>query len=148
MSAARAGMAGVYRVPECGAAFPAAEGRRVTHNTSPGNPDVREPFSGQRVSDRPDPREAVPFVPVLQARHDCGPAPSPADDSPLAPRRGGIDEGRIRGGETGRTGREGCEAGVYGNRTHRELCSNPPLVLKTRARTSGANTPEKPTVVS
>lgn len=34
------------------------------------------------------------------------------------------------------------QAGVYGNRTHWELCSNPPLVLKTRARTSGANTPE------
>jgi hypothetical protein len=31
--------------------------------------------------------------------------------------------------------------GVYGNRTHRELCSNPPLVLKTRANTSCANTP-------
>src|SRR5215467_11834403 len=34
------------------------------------------------------------------------------------------------------------EAGVYGNRTHWELCSNPPLVLKTRAPTRGANTPE------
>ena len=33
------------------------------------------------------------------------------------------------------------ETGVYGNRTHRELCSNPPLVLKTRAPTRGANTP-------
>src|SRR6059058_1271566 len=32
--------------------------------------------------------------------------------------------------------------GAYGNRTHRELCSNPPLVLKTRAPTRGANTPE------
>src|SRR5437867_12919164 len=36
---------------------------------------------------------------------------------------------------------KGMEAGVYGNRTHRELCSNPPLVLKTRAPTRGANTP-------
>src|SRR5262249_8211888 len=34
------------------------------------------------------------------------------------------------------------ETGVYGNRTHWELCSNPPLVLKTRAPTRGANTPE------
>ena len=33
--------------------------------------------------------------------------------------------------------------GVYGNRTHCELCSNPPLVLKTRAPTRGANTPER-----
>ena len=33
-------------------------------------------------------------------------------------------------------------AGVYGNRIHWELCSNPPLVLKTRAGTSRANTPE------
>jgi hypothetical protein len=33
-------------------------------------------------------------------------------------------------------------AGVYGNRTHSELCSNPPLVLKTRATTRCANTPE------
>lgn len=32
--------------------------------------------------------------------------------------------------------------GVYGNRTHRELCSNPPAVLKTVAPTRGANTPE------
>src|SRR5438552_19023547 len=31
--------------------------------------------------------------------------------------------------------------GVYRNRTDRELCSNPPLVLKTRAPTRGANTP-------
>src|SRR6516162_5957891 len=30
---------------------------------------------------------------------------------------------------------------VYGNRTHWELCSNPPLVLKTRALARGANTP-------
>src|SRR6266852_6284025 len=36
----------------------------------------------------------------------------------------------------------GKEAGVYGNRTHRELCSNPPLVLKTRAAARRANTPE------
>jgi integrase/recombinase XerD len=34
------------------------------------------------------------------------------------------------------------QAGVYGNRTHLELCSNPTLVLKTRAPTRGANTPE------
>src|SRR5438105_2496680 len=32
------------------------------------------------------------------------------------------------------------EAEVYGNRTHWELFSNPPLVLKTRAPTRGANT--------
>lgn len=31
---------------------------------------------------------------------------------------------------------------MYGNRTHWELCSNPPLVLKTRAPTRGANTPK------
>ena len=37
--------------------------------------------------------------------------------------------------------RDLCETGVYGNRTHCELCSNPPLVLKTRAPTRGANTP-------
>ena len=34
------------------------------------------------------------------------------------------------------------KAGVYGNRTHRELCSNPPLVLKTRAATRRTNTPD------
>src|SRR2546421_10323280 len=33
-------------------------------------------------------------------------------------------------------------AGVYGNRTHWGRCSHPPLVLKTRAGTSRANTPE------
>jgi hypothetical protein len=33
-------------------------------------------------------------------------------------------------------------AGVYGNRTHCERLSHPPLVLKTRAGTSRANTPE------
>src|SRR4051812_45528193 len=33
--------------------------------------------------------------------------------------------------------------GVYGNRIHRELCSNPPPVLKTGAPTRGANTPRK-----
>src|SRR5438045_133142 len=33
------------------------------------------------------------------------------------------------------------EAGVYGNRTHCERSSHPPLVLKTRAGTSRANTP-------
>ncbi len=32
--------------------------------------------------------------------------------------------------------------GVYGNRIHWELCSNPPLVLKTRAITRCANTPK------
>ena len=32
---------------------------------------------------------------------------------------------------------------MYGNRTHSELCSNPPLVLKTRAITRCANTPRK-----
>ena len=31
---------------------------------------------------------------------------------------------------------------MYGNRTHWELCSNPPLVLKTRADTSRADTPQ------
>ena len=31
---------------------------------------------------------------------------------------------------------------MYGNRTHWELCSNPPMVLKTMANTSCANTPE------
>jgi|GEM_PF-3075277 len=34
------------------------------------------------------------------------------------------------------------KAGMYGNRTHWELCSNPPMVLKTMANTSCANTPE------
>jgi hypothetical protein len=33
-------------------------------------------------------------------------------------------------------------AGVYGNRTHRERLSHPPLVLKTRPGTSRGNTPE------
>src|SRR5215472_1217040 len=37
--------------------------------------------------------------------------------------------------------------GVYGNRTHRELCSNPPLVLKTRAATRRANTPRATQVI-
>src|SRR5262249_11318248 len=32
-------------------------------------------------------------------------------------------------------------SGVYGNRTHSELCSNPPPVVKTGAPTRGANTP-------
>lgn len=32
-------------------------------------------------------------------------------------------------------------AGVYRNRTYWEPCSNPPLVLKTRAGASRANTP-------
>ena len=36
---------------------------------------------------------------------------------------------------------------MYGNRTHRELCSNPPLVLKTRAPTRGANTPKATQVI-
>ncbi len=34
------------------------------------------------------------------------------------------------------------KAGMYGNWTHWELCSNPPMVLKTMANTSCANTPE------
>ena len=50
-------------------------------------------------------------------------------------------------GQSGRSTRckafEENEPGVYGNRTHCELCSNPPLVLKTRAPTRGANTPER-----
>ena len=33
-------------------------------------------------------------------------------------------------------------AGAYGNRTHRRLSSSRPLVLKTRARTSGTHAPE------
>ena len=36
---------------------------------------------------------------------------------------------------------------MYGNRTHRELYSNPPLVLKTRAPTRGANTPKATQVI-
>src|SRR5437867_2382901 len=36
---------------------------------------------------------------------------------------------------------------VYGNRTHWELLSNPPLVLKTRATTRGANTSRSANVV-
>src|SRR5262245_3680769 len=35
-----------------------------------------------------------------------------------------------------------CQAGVYGNRTHCERSSHPPLVLKTRPGTSRGNTPE------
>src|SRR5262249_106691 len=35
---------------------------------------------------------------------------------------------------------QALQAEVYGNRTHRQLCSNRPLVLKTRAPTRGANT--------
>jgi hypothetical protein len=57
---------------------------------------------------------------------------------------GGVRESRAgerRRSSSGALCVGGRKSGVYGNRTHWELCSNPPLVLKTRAPTRGANTP-------
>lgn len=52
------------------------------------------------------------------------------------------NEGRIEKIANGEMSRPKARTGMYGNRTHRELCSNPPPVLKTGASTSRTNTPD------
>jgi integrase len=69
------------------------------------------------------------------------PSAAPGDTARQLVRERDDDASATEATENTRKHANSQETGVYGNRTHSEPCSNPPLVLKTRAPTRGANTP-------
>src|SRR5262245_62037309 len=81
---------------------------------------------------------------VVRGRDLTPPARNSDTKSDTRPDQQGLVEMRIgrkwRNEKGLRWFSQALRAEVYGNRTHRQLCSNRPLVLKTRAPTRGANT--------